>query len=542
MTEPRSTDAPPKRLSILAICKPTASLGEALASFAPAGNWRTDCVYMRPKEKALGDLFLLRFSEQPGAHFLVSRGQVLEAGQEIVPVLEGWRTHAQKNKVSAEGTTYQAFDFVVRHGTLFLNATKSGTVVEVEALGSAAVEAGAARDKKLAAAVQRDSKKLDDLKAAARREGAKLDNLNAAVREGLQRDESLKKRIAQGLEKKSKKDFVRQTKDNQLEQFEVEPDYVEDKPFARGGEGEVFMGEYQGDSVVLKKMSLVGVTATKRQKMLNSFKGELAIMVRLRSPRVAQFYGVVTTDSTFLGLVMEYCPGGSLRDALNTDDEITSDRRRIWVSDVALGMSYLYAQGVEHRDLKALNVLLTGDDRGKVSDFGLSKCEELKTAATSTLGQAGTPAFMAPEFLDENPFSEASDVYSFAIVMWEIWSRQIPWGGLQPMVIMRKVIDKGERPPVPAGMPADLRDLMCRCWADKADDRPTFSEIATLLEGVTPPSSSAPFAAAPGLDETLSGQGQTRSLGSDAFTPSREALANADAPPPPPGSTISAGE
>ena len=141
----RSTDAPPKRLSILAICKPTASLGEALASFAPAGNWRTDCVYMRPKEKALGDLFLLRFSEQPGAQFLVSRGQVLEAGQEIVPVLEGWRTHAQKNKVSAEGTTYQAFDFVVRHGTLFLNATKSGTVVEVEALSSAAVEPGAER-------------------------------------------------------------------------------------------------------------------------------------------------------------------------------------------------------------------------------------------------------------------------------------------------------------------------------------------------------------------------------------------------------------
>ena len=57
-------------------------------------------------------------------------------------MLEGWRTHAQ-NKVSAEGTTYQAFDFVVRHGTLFLNATKSGTVVEVEAL--AAAELGAER-------------------------------------------------------------------------------------------------------------------------------------------------------------------------------------------------------------------------------------------------------------------------------------------------------------------------------------------------------------------------------------------------------------
>ena len=129
------------------------------------------------------------------------------------------------------------------------------------------------------------------------------------------------------------------------------------------------MAEYQGESVVLKKMSLVGMRATKRQKMLNSFKSELAIMTQLRSPRVARFYGVVTTDTTFLGLVMEYCARGSLRDALNTDDEITSDRRRIWVSDVALGMSHLYSQGVEHRDLKALNVLLTRDLRCKVTDF-----------------------------------------------------------------------------------------------------------------------------------------------------------------------------
>ena len=219
------------------------------------------------------------------------------------------------------------------------------------------------------------------------------------------------------------------------------------------------MAEYQGESVVLKKMSLVGMTATKRQRMLNHFKSELAIMVRLRSPRVAHFYGVVTTDTTFLGLVMEYCAGGSLRDALNTDDEITSDRRRSCVSDVALGMAHLYSQGVEHRDLKALNVLLTHDLRCKVTDFGLSKCEDLKTTATATMGGAGlagTPAFMAPELLEDNTFTEKSDVYSYAIVLWEIWSRQVPWRGLQPGQVTRKGVDKRERPPPPEGAPADL--------------------------------------------------------------------------------------
>ena len=130
------------------------------------------------------------------------------------------------------------------------------------------------------------------------------------------------------------------------------------------------MAEYQGESVVLKKMSLVGMTATKRQRMLNHFKSELAIMTQLRSPRVARFYGVVTTDTTFLGLVMEYCAGGSLRACLDGESgKVTADLQRVWGLDVALGMAHLYSQGVEHRDLKALNVLLTRDLRCKVTDF-----------------------------------------------------------------------------------------------------------------------------------------------------------------------------
>ena len=277
------------------------------------------------------------------------------------------------------------------------------------------------------------------------------------------------------------------------------------------------MAEYQGESVVLKKMSLVGMTATKRQRMLNHFKSELAIMTQLRSPRVARFYGVVTTDTTFLGLVMEYCAGGSLRDALNTDDEITSDRRRIWVSDVALGMAHLYSQGVEHRDLKALNVLLTRDLRCKVTDFGLSKCEDLKTTATATMGGAGlagTPAFMAPELLDNNTFTEKSDVYSYAIVLWEIWDRGVPWRGLKPVQITRQVVDKHQRPPVPTGMPAELRKLMVRAWAHQPADRPDFEEIAAAVRVSTPRGAGPDAPSWGGSTGGTTAQGSTKSMGS----------------------------
>ena len=137
-------------------------------------------------------------------------------------------------------------------------------------------------------------------------------------------------------------------------------------------------------------------------------------MCHLRSPRIVSVLGAVTTDGRWLGLVMEYCAGGSLRAAL--DDEsgvVTGALQRTWSADVALGMAFLYAQGVEHRDLKALNVLLTSDLRGKVTDFGLSRCDELKTALTTQAtaaagGAAGTPAFMAPELLEDNIFTEKS--------------------------------------------------------------------------------------------------------------------------------------
>ena len=83
--------------------------------------------------------------------------------------------------------------------------------------------------------------------------------------------------------------------------------------------------------------------------------------------------------------------------------------------------------------------MLTSDLRGKVTDFGLSRCDELKTALTTqaTAGAAGTPAFMAPELLEDNVFDEKSDVYSYAMVLWEIWNKGLPWHGLQPMQIMR---------------------------------------------------------------------------------------------------------
>ena len=127
--------------------------------------------------------------------------------------------------------------------------------------------------------------------------------------------------------------LAHQDKERALEALEIELDSQEAEPFARGSQGAVHKASYQGEVVALKKMSLVGITATKRNKMMKDFSTELAIMVKLRSPRIVSVYGVVTTDSSWLGLVVEYCAGGDLREALDADDYATSvdeKQRRSW--------------------------------------------------------------------------------------------------------------------------------------------------------------------------------------------------------------------
>ena len=121
-------------------------------------------------------------------------------------------------------------------------------------------------------------------------------------------------------------------------------DSVEESPIAMGAQGEVFKGEYQGDVVALKKMSLVGVTATRRNKMMKDFATELAIMVQLRSPRIVQVFGVVTTESSWLGLVVEYCEGGDLTRRLTRPTPAGFALRG--ARGVAAGMIHLHHRGV----------------------------------------------------------------------------------------------------------------------------------------------------------------------------------------------------
>lgn len=165
--------------------------------------------------------------------------------------------------------------------------------------------------------------------------------------------------------------------------------------------------------------------------------------------------------------------------------------------EVAAAMSYLHHNNMLHGDLTGNNVLLTaapGEKRGytaKVSDFGLSRLISNETPIIETRSY-GTVTFMPAELLLEGRMSKAVDVYSWGVIVWEMYSGCRPFAGMSHSQVLH-AIGMGRQLQLPEHMPKGLRDLLEACMARDPAKRPPFSEVLdrvvqleTELDSLTP--------------------------------------------------------
>lgn len=276
--------------------------------------------------------------------------------------------------------------------------------------------------------------------------------------------------------------------------------------FESVGEGvtaEVFRGSFRHglkcESVAIKKMYISRMQETERLR----FSREISVLARLVHSNLTLLHGVSFNP---LLIVTEFCSGGPCFELLhNMADsvKISWPQRHTMCEGVASAMQYLhgFVPPIIHRDLKSLNILLASPVKShkdpvfvKVTDFGLARMQEEVDgeAAWGKMTRAvGTVHWMAPEVLTRTDYNEKADVYSFSIFCYEVLCRDIPFADEEPATIARKVT-RGGRPSldsVPSDAPTELVDLMTACWAHKPHHRPTFDEIAGMLEaesGSTP--------------------------------------------------------
>ncbi|KAI4307511.1 hypothetical protein L6164_030689 [Bauhinia variegata] len=247
-----------------------------------------------------------------------------------------------------------------------------------------------------------------------------------------------------------------------------------------GSFGTVHRAEWHGSDVAVKVLTVQDF----QDDQLKEFLREVAIMKRVRHPNVVLFMGAVT-KRPHLSIVTEYLPRGSLYRLIHrpASGEILDQRRRLRMAlDVAKGINYLHCLNppIVHWDLKSPNLLVDKNWTVKVCDFGLSRFKA--NTFISSKSVAGTPEWMAPEFLRGEPSNEKSDVYSFGVILWELVTLQQPWSGLSPAQVVGAVAFQNRKLSVPPNISPALASLMESCWDDDPAQRPSFSNIVESLK------------------------------------------------------------
>jgi sterile alpha motif and leucine zipper containing kinase AZK len=245
-----------------------------------------------------------------------------------------------------------------------------------------------------------------------------------------------------------------------------------------GATGGVYRASYRGTLVAVKRLH-----AAARPELTSKLRHELRVLSELRHPNIVRYYGIAT-DSTAILLVMELCGRGSLFAFLHSPvsnlSPISVQIRYSLSLDIARGLEFLHSRGIIHRDVKSLNVLIAQDGVAKLADFDSSR--SLAPSALSSLGSgAGTVQWAAPEVLQHDCHSLASDVFSFGIVLWEVWTSREPFEGVPKIRIARDVMS-GVRLDIPSEVPSTLSNLIQSCWETDPSMRPDMRRVLRVLE------------------------------------------------------------
>lgn len=246
--------------------------------------------------------------------------------------------------------------------------------------------------------------------------------------------------------------------------------------------GEVYDGVYTNHKG--EKISVAVKTCKKDCTLDNKekFMSEAVIMKNLDHPHIVKLIGIIEEEPTWI--IMELYPYGELGHYLERNKSSLKVPTLVLYSlQICKAMAYLESISCVHRDIAVRNILVASPECVKLGDFGLSRYiedEEYYKASVTRL----PIKWMSPESINFRRFTTASDVWMFAVCMWEILSF-----GKQPFFWLENkdvigVLEKGDRLPKPDLCPPVLYTLMTRCWDYDPSDRPRFTELVCSLSDI----------------------------------------------------------
>jgi len=240
-----------------------------------------------------------------------------------------------------------------------------------------------------------------------------------------------------------------------------------------GSFGVVYRGTWRDGSVAIKTLK------SSNDETHQEFLREADILSRLRSPNIVQFIGACLERGRE-SLVMEFMSKGSLFNILKIQSNpFTAAEKKSLALDIANGLRHLHSSKVLHKDLKSSNVLLDRSGRAKLCDFRIA---DIRAKSVLSIHKESVDhAWMPPEVLKKKgSYTEAADIYSFGVVLWEILTGKNPGSNHEAM----SRLSTEQHLTIPSTVPKEYADILNGCWAAEPLMRFSLQEIIRRLEQI----------------------------------------------------------
>jgi eukaryotic-like serine/threonine-protein kinase len=234
--------------------------------------------------------------------------------------------------------------------------------------------------------------------------------------------------------------------------------------------------------VAVKTIHASALMGPMAEQYRERFTREARAAGRLAHPGIVTMFDAgVEGDTPYL--VMEYVPGRTLEDVLNTGEHFPLDKVCEIGQQLAEALAYAHSNGVIHRDIKPANIQLTGSpERAKIMDFGVAKLAQAQVTSTGTL--LGTPSYMAPEQFTGMPLDGRSDLFSLGVILYWMATGDKPFSGDTITAVSYKIVHTEPIAPrqLNPGVPEGLEAVILKCLAkDPAARHQTGEELAAAL-------------------------------------------------------------
>jgi serine/threonine-protein kinase len=241
-----------------------------------------------------------------------------------------------------------------------------------------------------------------------------------------------------------------------------------------GGMADVFLAEDQqlGRKVALK---LLHRRFSADPDFVERFRREAQAAAGLQHPNVVSVYDRGSFEDTYY-IAMEYLPGRSLKQLIRQEAPLDPIRAIDITIQILKAARFAHRRGVIHRDLKPHNVIIDDADQAKVTDFGIARAGASDMTETGSI--MGTAQYLSPEQAQGHAVSAGSDLYSVAVVLYEMLTGRVPFDGESAVTIALKHVSEAPTPPsvINPAVPAELEQVVMWALNKNPADRPTDAD------------------------------------------------------------------